>query len=303
MILVEHLTKRFGGFTAVDDLSFVVKPGQVTGFLGPNGSGKSTTMRCMIGLDRLDGGSATFNGQHYVDFRRPLFSVGALLDAGNAHVGRSARNHLRWLAQSNGVSKSRVDEVLDLVGLTDVARRKVGKFSLGMKQRLGLAAVLLGDPRAVILDEPANGLDPEGIRWIRELLKKLASEDRAVFVSSHLLSEISLIADNLIVIGKGRLIDQCSVTEFIDRYAQRWVSIVSPQLRDLAPILERAGGRVEFRESGAFVHNLDATVIGELAATNSIILHQLATQTGSLEDAFLELTSSSVEYHGSLGGK
>jgi ABC-2 type transport system ATP-binding protein len=210
---------------------------------------------------------------------------------------------LRWLAQSNGVSKSRVDEVLDLVGLTDVARRKVGKFSLGMKQRLGLAAVLLGDPRAVILDEPANGLDPEGIRWIRELLKKLASEDRAVFVSSHLLSEISLIADNLIVIGKGRLIDQCSVTEFIDRYAQRWVRIVSPQLRDLAPILERAGGRVEFRESGAFVHNLDATVIGELAATNSIVLHQLATQTGSLEDAFLELTSSSVEYHGSLGGK
>ena len=303
MILVEHLTKRFGGFTAVDDLSFVVKPGQVTGFLGPNGSGKSTTMRCMIGLDRLDAGSATFNGQHYVDFRRPLHPVGVLLDAGNAHVGRSARNHLRWLAQSNGVSKSRVDEVLDLVGLTDVARRKVGKFSLGMKQRLGLAAVLLGDPRAVILDEPANGLDPEGIRWIRELLKKLASEDRAVFVSSHLLSEISLIADNLIVIGKGRLIDQCSVTEFIDRYAQRWVSIVSPQLRDFAPILERAGGKIEFRESGAFVHNLDAEVIGELAATNSITLHQLATQTGSLEDAFLELTSSSVEYHGSLGSK
>jgi ABC-2 type transport system ATP-binding protein len=303
MILVEHLTKRFGGFTAVDDLSFVVKPGQVTGFLGPNGSGKSTTMRCMIGLDRLDAGSATFNGQNYVDFRRPLHTVGVLLDAGNAHVGRSARNHLRWLAQSNGVSKSRVDEVLDLVGLTDVARRKVGKFSLGMKQRLGLAAVLLGDPRAVILDEPANGLDPEGIRWIRELLKKLASEDRAVFVSSHLLSEISLIADNLIVIGKGRLIDQCSVTEFIDRYAQRWVSIVSPQLRDFAPILERAGGKIEFRESGAFVHNLDAEVIGEMAATNSITLHQLATQTGSLEDAFLELTSSSVEYHGSLGSK
>lgn len=303
MILVEHLTKRFGGFTAVDDLSFVVKPGQVTGFLGPNGSGKSTTMRCMIGLDRLDAGSATFNGQHYVDFRRPLHTVGVLLDAGNAHVGRSARNHLRWLAQSNGVSKSRVDEVLDLVGLTDVARRKVGKFSLGMKQRLGLAAVLLGDPRAVILDEPANGLDPEGIRWIRELLKKLASEERAVFVSSHLLSEISLIADSLIVIGKGRLIDQCSVTEFIDRYAQRWVSIVSPQLRDFAPILERAGGKIEFRESGAFVHNLDAEVIGELAAKNSIILHQLATQTGSLEDAFLELTSSSVEYHGSLGDK
>jgi ABC-2 type transport system ATP-binding protein len=303
MILVEHLTKRFGGFTAVDDLSFVVKPGQVTGFLGPNGSGKSTTMRCMIGLDRLDAGSATFNGQHYVDFRRPLRTVGVLLDAGNAHVGRSARNHLHWLAQSNGIAKSRVDEVLDLVGLTDVARRKVGKFSLGMKQRLGLAAVLLGDPRAVILDEPANGLDPEGIRWIRELLKKLASEERAVFVSSHLLSEISLIADNLIVIGKGRLIDQCSVTEFIDRYAQRWVSIASPQLRELAPILERAGGRIEFHESGALVHNLDAVVIGELAAKNSIILHQLATQTGSLEDAFLELTSSSVEYHGSLGSK
>lgn len=303
MILVEHLTKRFGGFTAVDDLSFVVKPGQVTGFLGPNGSGKSTTMRCMIGLDRLDAGSATFNGQHYVDFRRPLRTVGVLLDAGNAHVGRSARNHLHWLAQSNGISKSRVDEVLDLVGLTDVARRKVGKFSLGMKQRLGLAAVLLGDPRAVILDEPANGLDPEGIRWIRELLKKLASEERAVFVSSHLLSEISLIADNLIVIGKGRLIDQCSVTEFIDRYAQRWVSIASPQLRELTPILERAGGRIELHESGALIHNLDAVVIGELAAKNSIILHQLATQTGSLEDAFLELTSSSVEYHGSLGSK
>ncbi len=302
MILVENMTKRFGKFTAVDDLSFVVNPGQVTGFLGPNGSGKSTTMRCMIGLDSLDSGSTTFNGQRYVDFRRPLHSVGVLLDAGNAHVGRTARNHLRWLAQSNGISKSRVDEVLEIVGLTDVSRRKVGKYSLGMKQRLGLAAVLLGDPHAVILDEPANGLDPEGIRWIREMLKKLASEDRAVLVSSHLLSEISLIADNLIVIGKGRLIDQCSVPDFIGRYAQRWVRIESPQLTEFASILERAGGRTELQTSGAIVHNLDATTIGELAAKNSVVLHQLATETGSLEDAFLELTSSSVEYHGTLGG-
>jgi ABC-2 type transport system ATP-binding protein len=298
VIVVDNLTKRFGNFTAVDHLSFTVKPGRVTGFLGPNGSGKSTTMRCMIGLDHVDGGSTTFGGQRYEDFRKPLRSVGVLLDAGNAHIGRNARNHLLWLARSNGIDKSRVEEVLEMVGLTDVARRRVGKFSLGMKQRLGLAAVLLGDPQTVILDEPANGLDPEGIRWIREVLKNLASEGRAVLVSSHLLGEISLIADDLIVIGRGRLIDQCLVTEFIDRYAKRWVSVASPQLIQLVELLERAGARVDQTGDRVKVTGIDAATIGELAAGNSIVLHQLATETGSLEDAFLELTADEVEYHG-----
>ena len=299
MIEVEGLTKRYGSTVAVDNLSFTVRTGCVTGFLGPNGSGKSTTMRCMIGLDRMQSGRALFDGRPYRELTRPLHEVGALLDAGNAHSGRSARNHLRWLAASNGLPGKRADEVLEMVGLQQVAKKRVGQFSLGMKQRLGIASVMLGDPRVVILDEPANGLDPEGIRWIREMLKHLASEDRAVLVSSHLLSEMALIADELVVIGKGQLIAQCSVDQFIDRHAKKWVVVRSPQLDTLIARASAAGHSALLVDGGAEFHGVDAAVIGELAAANGIVLHQLATQTGSLEDAFLEVTAASVEYHGS----
>ena len=299
MIEVEGLTKRYGSTVAVDNLSFSVRTGCVTGFLGPNGSGKSTTMRCMIGLDRMQSGRALFDGRPYRELTRPLHEVGALLDAGNAHSGRSARNHLRWLAASNGLPGKRADEVLEMVGLQQVAKKRVGQFSLGMKQRLGIASVMLGDPRVVILDEPANGLDPEGIRWIREMLKHLASEDRAVLVSSHLLSEMALIADELVVIGKGQLIAQCSVDQFIDRHAKKWVVVRSPQLDTLIARASAAGHSAFLVDGGAEFHGVDAAVIGELAAANGIVLHQLATQTGSLEDAFLEVTAASVEYHGS----
>ena len=299
MIEVEGLTKKYGSTIAVDDLSFSVRTGCVTGFLGPNGSGKSTTMRCMIGLDRMNAGRATFDGRTYRELSRPLHEVGALLDAGNAHSGRTARNHLRWLAASNRLPAKRADEVLDIVGLQQVAKKRVGQFSLGMKQRLGIASVLLGDPRVVILDEPANGLDPEGIRWIREMLKHLAAEGRAVLVSSHLLSEMALIADELVVIGRGKLIAQCTVDEFIDRHAKKWVVVRSPQLSRLVELARAAGHEVAPGTDVAEFHGVDAAVIGELAAANGIVLHQLATQTGSLEDAFLEVTASSVEYHGS----
>ena len=299
MIVVENLTKKFGSSIAVNDLSFEARPGRVTGFLGPNGSGKSTTMRCMLGLDFASAGKSTFNGKSYEKLTKPLNEVGALLDAGNAHNGRTARNHLRWLAQSNGIATSRIDEVLALVGLSDVAKRRVGKFSLGMKQRLGIASVMLGNPHTVILDEPGNGLDPEGIRWVREMLQGFAAEGRSVLVSSHLMSEMSVMADDLVVIGQGRLITQCSVNEFIHQHATRWVSVASPQLSVLLPLIERAGGEVSAHENNtATVNGLDAAVIGELAASSSIVLHQLATQTGSLEEAFLQATASSVEYRG-----
>ena len=298
MIDVEGLTKRYGSTTAVDDLSFSVRTGVVTGFLGPNGSGKSTTMRCMIGLDRMQAGRALFDGKKYADLKNPLHEVGALLDAGNAHSGRSARNHLRWMAASNGLPAKRVDEVLDIVGLQQVAKKRVGQFSLGMKQRLGIASVLLGDPRVVILDEPANGLDPEGIRWIREMLKHLASQGRAVLVSSHLLSEMALIADELVVIGKGRLIEQCTVDQFISRHARKWVVVRSPQLGTLVDVARAQGMQVATNETAAEFHGVASETIGELAAANGVVLHELSTQTGSLEDAFLEVTASSVEYHG-----
>ena len=255
-------------------------------------------MRCMIGLDRMQSGQALFNGQPYVDLKKPLHEVGTLLDAGNAHSGRTARNHLRWMAVSNGLSPQRADEVLEMVGLTDVAKKRVGQFSLGMKQRLGIASVMLGDPKVVILDEPANGLDPEGIRWIREMLKHLASQGRAVLVSSHLLSEMALIADDLIVIGKGRLITECTVPEFIDRYAKKWVMVKSPQLSNLVSLARGLGMQVSTGTDVAEFHGVAASEIGELAAKNNVVLHELATQTGSLEDAFLEVTASAVEYHG-----
>ena len=301
--MVENLTKKYGNKIVIDSLSFTVTPGRVTGFLGPNGSGKSITMRCMLGLDHADAGKALFDGIPFRNIRTPLFKVGALLDAGDAHTGRTAKNHLKWMALSNGISMSQVDHVLARVGLTEVAHQRVGKFSLGMRQRLGLAAALLGDPQIVMLDEPANGLDPEGIRWTRDLLKSLAHEGRAVFVSSHQLSEMSLMADDLIVIGKGKLISQGPVTDFISQNAQEWVNVSSPQLRALVDLISLQKVDVKISDDVARVSGMNAQTIGELAFANNIVLHELSTQTGSLEDAFLGATDSSVEYRGEVPSK
>ncbi|MDJ0771481.1 MAG: ATP-binding cassette domain-containing protein [Ilumatobacter sp.] len=301
MIEVQNLTKRFGSTVAVDDLSFEVQPGRVTGFLGPNGSGKSTTMRCMVGLDRFENGAASFGGRQYRDFPAPLTEVGILLDAGYVHPARSGRNHLRWLAASNGLPKRRVDEVLELVGMTEVANRKLRGYSLGMKQRLGLAATLLGDPGTIILDEPANGLDPEGIRWIRDFLRHYADQGRSVFVSSHLLSEMSLLAQDLIVIGKGRLIQQSSVEDFVGEHATSWVRVRSPQLPELLQVLGSEGATVKIigdasAPEGAEVQGLAIEQVGELAASTGATLYELSAQTESLEDAFLTATASTQEY-------
>jgi ABC-2 type transport system ATP-binding protein len=299
MIEVTGLRKRFGNKVAVDDLSFVVQPGRVTGFLGPNGSGKSTTMRCMIGLDRAESGVARFRGQAFTGFQRPLTEVGVLLDAGYVHPGRTARNHLRWIAASNGIASSRVGEVLDLVGLTDVGGQKVKGFSLGMKQRLGLASALLGDPHTIILDEPANGLDPEGIRWIRAVLVHLAGQGRTVFVSSHLLGEMATMADDLVVIGQGRLIEQSTVADFVERHSDRWVRVRSPQIAELTAALAQAGHAVRPVDADtADVLGTTSDVVGQMAAARSVVLHELSPQTGSLEDAFLRATMSTVEYTG-----
>jgi ABC-2 type transport system ATP-binding protein len=301
MIEVTGLRKRFGNKVAVDDLSFVVQPGRVTGFLGPNGSGKSTTMRCMIGLDRAESGSARFRGQAYTGFRRPLTEVGVLLDAGYVHPGRTARNHLRWIAASNGIASSRVGEVLDLVGLSDVGGQKVKGFSLGMKQRLGLASAMLGDPHTIILDEPANGLDPEGIRWIRAVLVHLAGMGRTVFVSSHLLGEMATMADDLVVIGQGRLIEQSTVADFVERHSDRWVRVRSPQIAELTAALAQAGYAVRPVDAvTADVLGTTSEVVGQMAAARSVVLHELSPQTGSLEDAFLRATTGSVEYTGGV---
>lgn len=298
MINVEGLTKSYGSKKAVDDLSFTVTAGRVTGFLGPNGSGKSTTMRCMLGLDRIDAGSVTFDGKQYVDFQRPLTEVGSLLDAGDAHKGRSARNHLRWIAMTNGLSASRVDEVLRMVGMSEVAKTKVGKFSLGMRQRLGLAAALLGDPKVVILDEPANGLDPEGIRWTRDVMRHLADEGRSVLVSSHQLVELSMVADDLVVIGQGKLISSGPIASFMDQHAKTWVRVVSPQLEKLSTLAVQAGATVDKTTTGGDFHAITAQQLGDIAAANNIVLHELSPQTGSLEQAFLDATDASVEYRG-----
>ena len=308
MITVDDITKRFGSKLAVDHLGFNVREGVVTGFLGPNGSGKRPTMRGMLGLDRAESGTTLFAGQPYRSLRRPLHEVGALLDAGYVHPGRSGRNHLRWMAASNGISMKRVDEVLELVGLTAVAGSRVRKYSLGMRQRLGLAGVLLGEPHTVILDEPANGLDPEGIRWIRDVLTHLAGQGCAVLVSSHQLSEISLMADELVVIGQGRLIEQCTVTDFIERHADRWVRVRSPRAGALAPLLTGAGATVAptvgFDDDTTLdVRGISCAEVGELAAANSLVLHELSPQTGSLEDAFLSVTAAAQEYRSAaLGG-
>ena len=313
MIEVKGLTKRFGATTAVDDLTFTVEPGQVTGFLGPNGAGKSTTMRMILGLDRPTAGVALVDGKPYQELERPLHIVGALLDAKWVHPNRSARAHLRWLAASNELPAARVEEVLRLVGLTEAADKKAGGFSLGMSQRLGLAAALLGDPQILLFDEPVNGLDPEGILWIRRFMQRLAAEGRTVLVSSHLLSEMAQTADHLIVIGRGKLISDSSTKEFIERASEATVRVRSPQLDQLRSLLTSSGMTV--REDGG-THAPDGrpvdadalpalTVVGEtsdavgkLAGENGIMLYELAPQRASLEEAFMRMTGGAVQYHG-----
>ena len=302
MIELVGLTKRYGSKVAVDDLTVTVKPGIVTGFLGPNGAGKSTTMRLILGLDRPTKGTARINGRSYQALSAPLHEVGALLEARSLHAGRTARNHLRVLAATHGIGAKRVDELLDFVGLTDVANKRAGAFSLGMGQRLGIAAALLGDPDVLLLDEPANGLDPEGMRWIRLFLQRLAAEGRTVFISSHVMSEMQQIAEHLVVIGRGRLIADCPVSEFVSRGAGQRVRVRSPQLELLRRLVGEAGGGIEPDGAAVTVSGLTPEAIGELAATNSIVLHELSPVGASLEEAFMQLTSESVEYHGAEAG-
>jgi ABC-2 type transport system ATP-binding protein len=297
MIEARGLTKRYGSTTAVDDLSFAVRPGVVTGFLGPNGAGKSTTMRLILGLDRPTAGEVTVNGRRYGEHRFPLHDVGALLDAMALHPGRRGNDHLLAIARSNGIGKRRVEEVLELVGLADVARRRAGTYSLGMKQRLGIAAALLGDPGILMFDEPVTGLDPEGIVWIRTFFGTLADEGRTVFVSSHLMSEMAQTAQHLIVIGRGKLIADASLDDIIARSASS-VQVRSPRSADLAGLVMRAGGTVRADNDALLVTGIDAATIGELAASNGIALHELTPQHASLEEAFFELTEDSIEYHG-----
>ncbi|HZT84672.1 MAG TPA: ATP-binding cassette domain-containing protein [Gaiellaceae bacterium] len=297
MIEATELTKDYGATRAVDGLSFTVRPGIVTGFLGPNGSGKSTTMRLILGLDSPTAGDVKVNGKHYREHRSPLHEVGALLEARSVHTGRSAQNHLLALAHTHGIPRRRVAELIDLVGLHDVARRRAGKFSLGMGQRLGVATALLGDPSTLVLDEPANGLDPEGIHWMRNLLRGLAAEGRTVFVSSHVMSEMALTADHLIVIGRGRLIADASVEEFVRRASRQVVRVRSPQAAKLRELVLADGVSVESVEPGLLeLSGLSAEQIGETAAAHGIVLHELTPQHASLEEAFMELTSAEVEF-------
>ena len=312
LIEARELTKRFGDKLAVDHLSFTVEPGRVTGFLGPNGAGKSTTMRLITGLDRADSGSATIGGMTYEKLAKPLARVGALLEARSVHPGRSARNHLLFLAQTQGIPAKRADEVLDLVGLREVAGKRAGGFSLGMTQRLGIAAAMLGDPPVLMLDEPVNGLDPEGIRWVRNFMRQLASEGRTIFVSSHLMSEMAVTADYLVVIGRGSLIADCSTEEFIARSSERSVLVRTPDLARLRELIVGAGGTVQNADGAVqdadgghslIVTGLPAPRIGELAASASIVLHELTPRLPSLEEAFMELTADSVEYGNSAQAK
>jgi len=300
MIEARGLAKRYGEKVAVDHLDFTVRPGIVTGFLGPNGAGKSTTMRLILGLDRATSGSVTVNGRRYAEHPAPLHEVGALLEAKSVHTGRSARNHLRALAATHGIPTRRVDEVIGLVGLDQVARKRAGGFSLGMGQRLGIASALLGDPSTLVLDEPVNGLDPEGILWVRNLLRYLASEGRTVFVSSHLMSEMAQTAEHVIIIGRGRLIADVPMADVINGASRNVVVVRSPdadRLRDLlvGPDVTVASGADDRFE----VTGLAAARIGDLAAEHGIRLHELSPQQASLEQAFMELTREDVEYHGS----
>jgi ABC-2 type transport system ATP-binding protein len=297
MIEVNTLTKRYGDTVAVDDLSFTVPSGQVTGFLGPNGAGKSTTMRVIMGLHRATSGSATIDGRSYRAHQAPLRDVGALLEAKAAHPGRNAHDHLLALAQTHGLPRRRVDEVIDLVGLTTVARRRVGGFSLGMGQRLGIAVALLGDPSTIILDEPVNGLDPDGVLWIRTLLRSLAAEGRTVLVSSHLMAEMALTADHLIIVGRGRLLADTSVDAFVATATDRPVTVTSPDAAALADLLHRSGATVTSPSPGRLsVLGMGADVVGDTAAQHSLRLHELHTEVASLEEVYLALTHDSREY-------
>jgi ABC-2 type transport system ATP-binding protein len=298
MIEVSDVTKRYGEVTAVDGLSFTVKPGHVTGFLGPNGAGKSTTMRMILGLDVPDRGKVSVGGRAFGTLIRPLHEVGALLDATAVHPGRSAAAHLSSLARSNGITAARVPDVLEQVGLGKVARRRVGGFSLGMKQRLGIAAALLGDPPVLMFDEPVNGLDPEGVRWLRDLFRGLAAEGRTVFVSSHLLSEMAQTADHLIVIGRGRLIADTATRAFIGSGSKPRVLVRTPYGGDLARVLLAEGAAVGAQDDGALaVTGLTTAQVGHLAAAAGLELHELRADQASLEEAFMQLTADAVDYH------
>jgi ABC-2 type transport system ATP-binding protein len=297
MIEVIGVTKSYGDKLAVRDLSFEVRPGIVTGFLGPNGSGKSTTMRLILGLDDPDTGETYVNGKRYRDHRAPLHQVGALLEAQSVHTGRSAYDHLLALAQTHGIGRQRVSELIEAVGLEEVAKKRAGSFSLGMGQRLGIASALLGDPRVVMLDEPVNGLDPEGVLWVRNLLKKLAAEGRTVFVSSHLMSEMALTAEHLIVIGRGELIADMGVEELVRGASNRSVRVRSPQAARLAELVGAAGVSVRSVEPSLIeIGGLDAEQIGLTAAANQIVLFELTPREASLEEAFMELTGDAVEF-------
>jgi ABC-2 type transport system ATP-binding protein len=304
MIEAQHLTKRYGTTVAVDEASFTVRPGRVTGFLGPNGAGKSTTMRMILGLDTPSSGSVLVDGKPYRELTDPLRSVGALLDAKAIIGGRSAASHLAWLADSNGIARRRVTEVLELVGLSDVAGKRVGTFSLGMNQRLGIAAALLGDPETLMFDEPINGLDPDGIVWIRNLMKSLAAQGRTVFLSSHLMSEMAQTADHLLVIARGRIIADASIDEFVSRNSTPSVRVRAQQPADLAAALTRRGAAVERCPDGAMiVTGLDSAAIGGAASAHDITLLELTVRGASLEEAFFELTRDETDYHaGQLAG-
>lgn len=297
MIHAEHLTKRYGERVAVDDLSFTIEPGLVTGFLGPNGAGKSTTMRLILGLDRPDSGTVTVDGQKYADLTAPLSHVGAVLDAKAIQPSRSAYNHLRAIAATHGIPNSRVDAVIDLAGLTQVAKKRVGGFSLGMGQRLGIAVALLGDPDVVILDEPANGLDPEGVRWVRNLLRGLADEGRTVLVSSHLMSEMELTADHLLIIGRGRLIKDVSMEELRRTTEVERVRVRTPEIETLIRVLTGPGVSITSTEEQTIeISGVTAEVIGQTALAERIPLYELTPERPSLEEIFMKLTADAVEY-------
>jgi ABC-2 type transport system ATP-binding protein len=304
MIEAIHLTKRFGTKTAVDNLSFTVTPGIVTGFLGPNGAGKSTTMRLILGLDRPASGSVTVNGRRYAEHRAPLHEVGALLEARAFQAGRSARSHLLALAATHRISRSRVDQLIGLVGLEEVARKRAGGFSLGMGQRLGIAAALLGDPATLLLDEPVNGLDPEGIRWMRNLLKSLAAEGRTVFVSSHLMNEMAVTADHVIVVGRGRLIADLSTEELLRSASGSSVRVRSPEAGRLRDLVTAPGVTVSSTAEGILLaHGTSPEHLGDLAREHGIAIHELVAETATLEEAFMELTADAVEYRGHPSGE
>ena len=298
MIEATGLTKRYGDKTAVDGISFTVQPGKVTGFLGPNGAGKSTTMRMIVGLDRPTHGTVTVNGRPYAQHRSPLTQVGALLDAKAVHTGRSAQRHLQAMAATHGISDRRVQEVIDMTGLQSVARKRVGGFSLGMGQRLGIASALLGNPRTLILDEPVNGLDPEGVLWVRNLVRHLAAEGRTVFLSSHLMSEMAVTADHLVVIGRGRIIADGPVADVIGRATQTTVRVRSPHATELVALLRGSGATVTDLSPGLLeVVGATAESVGETAAAARLVLHELTPVSGSLEEAYMSLTQDAVEYH------